>query len=71
MNKQFKSISELMDHVEKEARWRVEEMKKNKPKGGELKYVWNCTECSKVIRANSENTLTINKNLHIMKHKDD
>jgi len=42
-----------------------------KHKGGELKYQWKCTECYKIIKANSENTLIINKALHLAKHKEE
>ena len=42
----------------------------NRPRGGELKYQWKCPQCSKVIKSNSENTLKINKALHLkLKHK--
>lgn len=42
----------------------------DRPKGGELKYQWKCPQCPKVIKSNSENTLKIDKALHLkLKHE--
>ncbi len=41
-------------------------MKKNRNK---KKFEWNCPKCSKIIRVNSENTLIVDKGLHLKKHE--
>lgn len=44
-------------------------MNKKEGRKNKKQFEWDCTKCSKIIKGNSENTLTINKGLHLKWHE--